>query len=141
MLFRNNAWLAERLSDATDGVFQSFAHPSLSEGSGRANAPFIVCELRENTLDNHAVLQAVVQEEIERRRLNVVYGNSFGFRTTRFDLIVPRKSEGNALFKVAAGALGGPSLNQFCDVLRDIASYPSMAKLQERYKMNAVKWK
>ncbi|MFB7255375.1 hypothetical protein [Streptomyces nojiriensis] len=141
LLFRNNAWLAENLADATHGVFQSFAHPSLSEGFGRANAPFIVCELRENTLDNHAVLQAVVQEEIERRRLNVVYGNSFGFRTTRFDLIVPRKSEGNALFKVAAGARGGPSLDQFCDVLREIASYSSMAKLREKYKMDAVKWK
>ncbi|MCX4966449.1 hypothetical protein OHA98_16725 [Streptomyces sp. NBC_00654] len=140
-LFLNNAWLAERLANCTDGLFRSFAHPSLSEGSSRANAPFIVCELRENTLDNHAVLLAVVRKEIEQRRLNIVYGNSFGFRTTRFDLIVPRKTEGNALFKVAAGALGGPSLDRFCEILGEIASYPSIAKLRETYNMDAVKWK
>lgn len=140
-LFRNNAWLAEELADCTSGVFRSFAHPSLTEGTGRANAPFIVCELRENTLDNHAVLQAVVQEEIQRRRLNVIYGNSFGFRSTRFDLIVPRKTEGNALFKVAVGALDGPSLDQFRDILKEIASVPSIARLREIYDMEAVKWK
>lgn len=138
-LFRNNARLAERMAGSTGGLFSSVAHPSLSAGAWRANAPFVVVELRENTLEDHGLLLAVIRHEVARRGLDAVHGSSFGFRATRYESIVPRKVKGTGLFKVAAGACGGPSLERFGDLLTEIGAFPSTAELHRRYDLPRVR--
>jgi len=140
-MFQHNAWFAERLAEegADRGLFSAIAHPALGSGGSRAVSPFTVLHLREDGLDNHGMLLAVIRHEVARRGLHAVHGSSFGFRTTRFETIVPRKSRGAGLFKVAAGARGGPSLNRFTDLLTEIGRFPSMAALRDAYDVTPVR--
>lgn len=129
-VYHHNARLADRIDSACGAFFETVAHPSLV---GSANAPFIVIGLREDGLDNHGFLLAVVRHEVERRGLAVVYGSSFGFRCSRFETIIPRVAEGNGLFKISAGSRGGPSLSGFADLLVELAAFPSMDALRAAY--------
>jgi hypothetical protein len=137
-LFQHNARLADRLSSATGGLFASVAHPSLD---GVAHGPFVVISLREDEdcLENHGLLLAVIRHEAVRRGLVAVYGSSFGFRTSRFETIIPRVSDGHGLFKVSAGSRGGPSLNGLTDLLVELAAYPSMVALRAAYDLAPVR--
>jgi hypothetical protein len=130
--FVNNARLADRLAAAPSGLFSEIVHPRLTVPDGSAHAPFVVAKLRDDSLAEHGMLLAVLRHEAARRGLTVVHGSSFGFRTTRFETIVPRTSEGNGLFKVAAGARGGPSLDRFGELLVELGGY-SAATLRAAY--------
>lgn len=134
-LFQHNARLADRLASATGGLFEAVAHPSIG---GSASGPFVVVGLREDGLEDHGFLLAVIRHEVARRGLVAVYGSSFGFRTARFETIIPRASEGNGLFKVSAGSRGGPSLTGLEELLVELAGYRSMAALRAAYDVTEV---
>jgi hypothetical protein len=125
-LFRNNARLAERLAAVTGGLFSTVAHPVLDGGG---HAPFVVVELPDDDLADYGLLLAVLRHEVDRRGLIAIHGSSFGFRTTRFETIIPNRSRGQALFKIAAGARTGPSLEAFAQLMAEIGGYRSMREL------------
>ncbi len=129
-VYHHNARLADQLQSEVGGLFATVAHPSLH---GTGHAPFAVLELREDNLDNHGFLLGVVRHEVARRGLLATHGSSFGFRGPRFETIIPRLSEGNGLFKVAAGSRGGPSLAGLKDLLVELAGFPSMRSLRATY--------
>ncbi len=129
-VYHHNARLADRLSSASGALFDTIAHPALS-GSG--HAPFVVLGLAEDDLDNHGFLLGVVRHEVVQRGLLATHGSSFGFRGPRFETIIPRLSEGNGLFKVAAGSRGGPSLAGLEDLLVELAAFGSMRLLRSAY--------
>ncbi|MGW4651485.1 hypothetical protein [Kitasatospora sp. NPDC004289] len=137
-VYRNNARLAERLASSPRPLFRTVAHPALGSSAWRGQSPFVVVELREDALADHGLLLAVIRHEVARRGLAAVYGNSFGFRTTRFETVVPRTATGQGLFKLAAGSRGGPSLDLFCDLLLDIGDHQSMKDLRATYDLAPV---
>jgi hypothetical protein len=60
-------------------------------------------------------------------------GSSFGFRSDRFECIVPNLSQGRGLFKVAMGARHGISSQRVRELIAEIAACPDFRSLRERY--------
>ncbi|MEU7530395.1 hypothetical protein AB0A74_32030 [Saccharothrix sp. NPDC042600] len=125
----NNARVAAEIADV-QGVFAEVVHPSLL---GVGHCPFVIVRLAEDTLVGHGLVLAAVRREAARRGIRFTHGSSFGFRSHRFETIVPRVAEGRGLFKVAAGAREGPFLDGVVEVLREIGGLPDLAALQAKY--------
>ncbi|WP_084960937.1 hypothetical protein [Thermoactinospora rubra] len=132
-VFINNRDLAGALAHET-GLFSKIAHPSLTvvEGPLR-HAPFVVCQLAEDTIDNHGFLLAVVREEARRQGICLDWGSSFGFRSHRWETIIPRVRDRRGLFKIAMGARTGPSFHAAIELFRRLARYPDFATLRRDY--------
>lgn len=133
-VFVNNALFAQCLQ-GIEGLFARIAHPCLGALSDEpwAQAPFTVLHLREDDLENHGLLLAVLTEESSRRGLSFHAGSSFGFRGHRYEAIIPRVADRRGLFKVAMGARKGPSRAGVVALLQEIAAIPDIAALRARY--------
>ncbi|MEU3309550.1 hypothetical protein ACWGSK_14140 [Nocardiopsis sp. NPDC055551] len=133
-VLRNNALTARLLADSAGPgrLFTRVAHPSLAQGDASpwAQAPFIVCHLREDTLENHGLLLGVLRSQARRRGLPFSHGSSFGFRAHRFECIVPSLKEGRGLFKVAMGARAGWGRAAVVELLMEVAAHPDMDSLR-----------
>ena len=136
-VLRNNALAARLLADAAgEGrLFSRIAHPALSSGAGApwAQAPFVVCHLREDRLDHHGLLLGVLRSEARRRGLPFSHGSSFGFRAHRFECIVPSLKEGRGLFKVAMGARAGWGRAAVLELLLEVAAHPDADSLRRAH--------
>ncbi|WP_374055770.1 hypothetical protein [Rossellomorea sp. FM04394] len=130
-VFNNNAELSESIQ--TQGLFNKIAHPSKHSSNDWAKAPFVVFHLREDMLENYGFLLAVVNEEVRKNEVNVIYGSSFGFRHHRYEVIIPNTLEGKGLFKVAMGARKGPAMEFLIHLLKKISKYPSISSLKTDY--------
>jgi len=134
-VFRNNALAARLLDDQERGLFARIAHPSLSDHRALpwAQAPFVVCHLREDRLDHHGVLLGVLRDEARRRGLPLVHGSSFGFRAHRFECVIPSLREGRGLFKVAMGSRAGWGRTAVLELLLEVAAHPDTAALRRAF--------
>jgi hypothetical protein len=130
-VFASNAALAASL--ARGGLWRRVVHPREDGSEGWAQSPFIVFHLVEDSLENHGLLLSVLHHEAQARGLSFVMGSSFGFRTHRFECIVPNKAAGKGLFKVAMGARRGPSWSGVRDLLNEVGAYGSFEELQKAY--------
>ncbi|WP_406274238.1 hypothetical protein OH779_38875 [Actinacidiphila glaucinigra] len=131
-VFLHNKALAEAVS-GHGGLFSRIAHPSLHGSPPLRHGPFVVCRLADDTIENHGLLLAVINEEVRRQRLLLTWGSSFGFRGHRYETILPRVSERRGLFKVAMGSRGGPSLRATLEMMCRLAAYPDFAALRRDY--------
>jgi hypothetical protein len=132
-VFATNARLARELAEVR-GIFAEVVHPALHPGTpGLAQSPFVIVKLAEDTLENHGLLLAALRREVARRGIRFTHGSSFGFRSHRFETIVPRVARREGLFKIAAGSRSGPFLDIIVDVLRDLGGLPGMAALRARF--------
>lgn len=132
-VFANNARVAEEISDVR-GVFAAVVHPSLRPvPGGISQSPFVIVELAEDTLVNHGLVLAALRKEAARRRIRFTHGSSFGFRSHRFETILPRVAAAQGLFKIAAGARSGPFLDAVIEILRDVGGLPDIATLLQRH--------
>lgn len=132
-VFLNNALVARAL-ETCGGLFERVVHPCLRHTSlPWAQAPFVVCHLADDTLENHGLLLAVLEYEAVARRLDLVRGSSFGFRGHRFESIIPKLSEPRGLFKIAMGFRSGGERNQVVSLLAEIAEYPDFHALRAAY--------
>jgi hypothetical protein len=132
-VFANNARVAHEIADVR-GVFANVVHPSLQPTPGGiSQSPFVIIELAEDTLVNHGLVLAALRRETARRRIRFTHGSSFGFRSHRFETIVPRVAAPQGLFKVAAGARTGPFLDAIIEMLREIGGLPGIASLLARH--------
>jgi hypothetical protein len=134
-VFRNNALAAGLLHEQDGGLFSRIAHPTLSRHRALpwAQAPFVVCHLRDDRLDDHGFLLGVLRAEARRRELPFVHGSSFGFRGHRFECIVPSLKEGRGLFKVAMGYRSGWGRTAVLQLLLEVAAHPDMAALRRAF--------
>ncbi|MBE3001059.1 hypothetical protein IDM40_20530 [Nocardiopsis sp. HNM0947] len=130
-VLRNNALTARLLADLSGPgrLFSRIAHPALDGGAAWAQAPFVVCHLREDRLEHHGRLLGVLRSQACRRGLPFSHGSSFGFRAHRFECIVPSLKEGRGLFKVAMGARGGWGRSAVLELLMEVASHPDIDSL------------
>ncbi|MEU8234529.1 hypothetical protein AB0C12_33490 [Actinoplanes sp. NPDC048967] len=132
-VYANNARLAREL-ESVRGVFAEVVHPALGAATpGVAQSPFVIVKLTEDTLHNHGLLLAALRREVARRGIRCTHGSSFGFRSHRFETIVPRVARREGLFKIASGSRSGPFLDTLIEVLRDLGGLPDMAALHARY--------
>lgn len=132
-VFANNARVAQEIRDVR-GIFANVVHPSLQPTPGGiSQSPFVIVELAEDTLLNHGLVLAALRREAARRRVRFTHGSSFGFRSHRFETIVPRVAAAQGLFKVAAGARTGPFLDTIIEILREIGGLPDIASLLARH--------
>jgi hypothetical protein len=132
-VFVNAAQVAERLH-GINGIFSRVAHPSLpGRSQSLRHAPFIVCQLAEDSLEHHALLLGVLVEEARRRRVPLTLGSSFGFRGHRCETIIPRLSTDSGMFKIAPGARAGPELDDLVSVLSHIAAFRDIDQLRAAY--------
>ncbi|MBF6220891.1 hypothetical protein IU479_22580 [Nocardia abscessus] len=132
-VFLNNAVMAGVLAPRK-GLFARIAHPSLDGVElPWAQAPFVVCHLAEDSLENHGLLLAVVEFEAERRHLDLVRGSSFGFRGHRFESIIPKLSEHRGLFKIAMGFRADAERDRVVALFAELAEYVDFAVLRAAY--------
>lgn len=134
-VFVNNAMVSACLQ-GIKGIFSRIVHPSLADPQSpvpTVQAPFSVLHLREDSLDNHGFLLAVLAAEARRRGLCFDAGSSFGFRGHRYEVIIPRLADRKGLFKVAMGARGGPSRTGIVELMQELAACPDMQALRARY--------
>ncbi|MEV4577354.1 hypothetical protein AB0K16_29345 [Nonomuraea jabiensis] len=132
-VFLNNQTLAAALAQES-GLFSKIAHPSLTVASGPLrHAPFVVCQLAEDHIANHGFLLAVVREEVRRRGIRLDWGSSFGFRSHRWETIIPRVQDRRGLFKIAMGSRSGPSFEAAVELFRQLARYRDFDALRRAY--------
>ncbi len=60
-------------------------------------------------------------------------GSSFGFRTHRFEVIIPNLKQGKGLFKVAMGVREGPTKEYVINLLMRISKYKNLEELKLAY--------
>ena len=137
-VYANNQRVAERLASIR-GVFSRAVHPALAAGDSLAalsdlrQAPFVVIELAEDTVENHGFVLAVLRHEAQRHGIRLTHGASFGFRSHRFDAVIPRVADPHGFLKFAAGARSGPFLDTAIQILSEIGGTPDMTVLRSRY--------
>lgn len=128
-VFENNALLAQRLSDCvaeSGGLFSQVSHPSLGAESGAA-APFVLIQLEDDTPENYRKLEQLIAREAKARDLRFDKGGSFGFRSHRYEAILPQAGEITPFLRVALGARKGWSRDGIIDLLCEIARAKSVA--------------
>lgn len=132
-VFLNNALLAN--SVPVGGIFKRVSHPSLGPRAHLrwARAPFVVFHLAEDTLDNHGLLLGVLRHESREVAMDFALGSSFGFRSHRYEVIIPRLSEERGLFKIAMGRGTGTSRNRAIELVAKLATYGSISALRRAY--------
>ncbi|QMU78326.1 hypothetical protein GXW83_24070 [Streptacidiphilus sp. PB12-B1b] len=131
-VFVNNRRLASVIADGGGGVFARVGHPSLAAKGSLRDAPFVMCRLAEDSPTNHAFLLGVVRDLVDRERLPMVRGASFGFRAHRWEVILP-KGERGGLFKVAMGARSGPSAEALFALFGRLAAFRDFAALRRAH--------
>ena len=116
-VFENNALLAQRLADI-DGLFSQVSHPAL--GASDADAPYCLIQLHDDTPENYRKLERLIAREAKRRNLRFDKGGSFGFRSHRYEAILPEAGEITPFLRVALGARKGWSRDGIIDLLCDL---------------------
>ncbi|PFW22302.1 hypothetical protein [Bacillus thuringiensis] len=130
-VFKNNEDLAKSICNK--GIFNNIAYPSLISTESWAKAPFVVFHLKEDTLENYGWLLSIVNYEAKRKKIPFVMGSSFGFRTHRFEVIIPNLKQGKGLFKVAMGVREGPTKEYVINLLMIISKYKNLEELKLAY--------
>lgn len=122
-IFANNAALA-RAVGTNSSLFEDRCHPSLI--SPLAVAPFCAIRLRDGDAEAHARLLHRVEAEIERRKLRLDKGGSFGFRGDRYELIEPDPQAGKPFLRVALGYRGGANRDGIIDLFQELSALRSL---------------
>ncbi|MBF0379372.1 MAG: SUMF1/EgtB/PvdO family nonheme iron enzyme [Magnetococcales bacterium] len=132
-VFDNNRRLAAALSPVIangEGIFSHVSHPCLSAAAGWswANAPFVVFHFKPefDSEENHTALVATILRMAKERNLGFIGGMSFGFRSSRFEIIKPNAilhPNGNqkGLLKVAMGRRSGVQVAGVIKLLSEVA--------------------
>ncbi|MET4559859.1 hypothetical protein ABIA69_001002 [Lysinibacillus parviboronicapiens] len=139
LIYENNKLMAETIH--TNGIFKKVVYPSLFSEVDWAKSPFVVFHLREDNLDNHGLLLGVLSYEVKKRKINFYHGSSFGFRDSRYEVIIPNTSENKGLFKIAMGIRKGIDLLNIIELMQEISDYKDFSELKASYPtVNAIRF-
>lgn len=94
-------------------------------------SPFVLFELTHGGSDAYARLASLLKREAHRRNLGWIMSGSFGFRTERFETILPgeqfRPGEASAgILKVSAGRYLGARFWEIVDLLNELARFDAL---------------
>lgn len=128
----NNHRLASRLCLAGE-LFADCAAPDLSW-----RVPFFVLALRENGQQAARALAGLLAGEQQRRGLGWQMSGSFGFRSPRYETILPEEQSRSgeppqAVLKVAAGAMGGAQLEAIATLLEELVQFDSIDEVRRAW--------
>ena len=125
-VFANNAMFAQRVSEAIadgGGLFSQISHPSLGDA---AYAPYCLLQLEDDEPETYLKLEHLLAHEARSRNLRFDKGGSFGFRSHRYEAILPEAGEITPFLRVALGARKGWSRDGIIELLCEIARTPSL---------------
>ena len=125
-VFANNAQLAQRVSEAIadgGGLFSQISHPSLGDA---AYAPYCLLQIEDDAPEDYQKLEALIAHEAKSRNLRFDKGGSFGFRSHRYEAILPQAGEITPFLRVALGARKGWSRDGIIELLCEVARAPSL---------------
>lgn len=144
-IFDNNRKLARALLPLKGkGLVYEVNHPCFSSATSLPNcawseSPFVTVGFREheNNEPNHSYLNGALLYEIKKRKLNLHWGTSFGFRHHRFEIFQSShkypSGEYIGIIRMAMGRNTGPSLDACIDLFKELFSYDSFQALKKAY--------
>jgi hypothetical protein len=102
------------------------------------DAPFVLFHLRQGNARQYQLLAALIAREAERRRLDWTMSGSFGFRTERFETILPgeQKRAGErpeGVLKIACGCYRGARFWAIVDLINELARFNSIEHAAQRW--------
>jgi hypothetical protein len=116
-VFAHNSALARAVSQ-NNQLFEPITHPSLDDAPH--GAPYCVFRLRSGAPFDLQTLAGILIGEARVRKLLFERGGSFGFRSSRFDLVEPESGE-TPFLRVAMGRRGGWSCDGVIRLMSEIA--------------------
>lgn len=124
-IFDNQRALREGLA-SRGALFRSITYPAEPWG-----APFLFLRLRDGGADVYRRLAALLAREAARRGLRWVMSGSFGFRTERFETILPTEQgrTGEApegVLKIVAGSFQGEQFRRILALLQELLSFDEL---------------
>lgn len=113
-----------------------FSHKTFA--SGGWEVPFVLFHLRQGGFRSYRELAGLIAREAQRRRLDLTMSGSFGFRTERFETILPneQRRSGEApegVLKFACGSYRGPRFWEVVDMLNELAGFGSLQEAAQRW--------
>lgn len=130
-IFENNKLIAETIH--TNGIFEKVVYPSLFSDVEWAKSPFVVFHLKEDNLNNHGFLLGVLSYEVKKREINFFHGSSFGFRDSRYEVIIPNVKDNKGLFKIAMGMRKGINRHKIIELIQEISNFKDFSELKVSY--------
>lgn len=124
-IFSNNRALFEAIELKGD-LFEGKVYPPEPW-----DAPFLLMKLKEKGAEPYARLAALIDAEARRRGLRWTMSGSFGFRTERFETILPmeqiRTQEmPQGVLKIAAGRYQGARFEEVVELVNDLARFDTL---------------
>ena len=133
-VFDNNARVADDLAGGGH-LFANVLHPKFARTLCRwAQAPYTLLKLQEPSAENYEYLERVLAYEARRRGIFLAQGKGFGYRSHRFQAVIPQRERGTPFLRVAMGARSTPSLERAVRLLRDVSNYRDFSQLVAQYK-------
>ncbi|HHX8315015.1 TPA: hypothetical protein ACVOYK_004503 [Vibrio diabolicus] len=111
---------------AVGPLFASVSHPA-----SPWFAPLIMLQLQEGGSDNYTELSTLLDEQQTRRDLSWQMSGSFGFRSHRFETILPeelqrRDNSHDGVLKIASGCYAGARHQGIIELLLELSHYPDL---------------
>ncbi|MFK9098515.1 hypothetical protein ACJEBH_15275 [Pseudomonas guariconensis] len=124
-ILQSNRRLFEALTPTGD-IFKEAVFPSLPW-----NSPFVLLRLRQEEDGGYELLAHLLMREAQRRNLDWIMSGSFGFRTERFETILPREQirwgeRPGGVLKVCAGRYQGARHWEIIDLLNELSTFDSI---------------
>jgi hypothetical protein len=132
-VFDNNVRLAEELL-IYNRLFAQVLHPRFARPDCRwASAPYCIMRLPQGEPAKYQLLERIILYEARSRGVALDHGGSFGFRSHRFEAVIPESGMGAPFLRVAMGARGGASCSKVIELLSEIAAHANLDDLCRRY--------
>lgn len=113
------------------GIFAKVTHSSLDSNSPWAESPFVFFQLRSS--EALGLVLGVLTQESRVRNLTLFHGQSFGFRSRRFEGFFPYGDSETPILRVSMGARSGPSAIATAELLNEISSFENSQALQKKF--------
>jgi hypothetical protein len=124
-IFASNRQLFDEISIGS-GLFDRKTYPAKPW-----DAPFVLFALRKGDRTNYIRLARVIANVSRKRKLGLIMSGSFGYRTERFETIVPGEQrrvgeQPTGILKIACGVLQGARLAGIIQLLSELGRFSSI---------------
>jgi hypothetical protein len=107
------------------------------------DAPFVLLKLKDGSVDAYKRLPALLAAESRRRGLDWIMSGSFGFRTERFESILPAEQfrvgeRPEGVLKIACGRYQGERFWQIVDLIEELATFDALDDAETRWRSRTL---